>query len=60
MQRFIKLNLESNAEKAGPPNLPDAERKEPERPVLSKRVHRLVNKAAHKAATEFSRGIFSK
>ena len=63
MDRFIQLNLKRDSETAEPANLPDAERKEPEQPVLSKRLHRLVNKAAHKAATEFSRnssGVFSK
>lgn len=64
MERFIQLNLQSDTEKAQPANLPEPERKEqPEAPVMSKRLHRLVNKAAHKAASEFGRnksGIFSK
>jgi hypothetical protein len=63
MERFIQLNLQSGTDKAEAANLPDSERKQPDPPVLSKRLHRLVNKAAHKAAAEFSRsksGIFSK
>ena len=63
MERFIQLNLQSGTEKVEQANLPDAERKEQEVPVLSKRLHRLVNRAAHKAAAEFGRnksGIFSK
>ena len=63
MERFIQLNLQSGSDKAEPANLPNSERKEPEPPVLSKRLHRLVNKAAHKAAAEFGRsksGLFSK
>lgn len=63
MERFIQLNLQSDTEKAAPANLPNPERKESEPPVMSKRLHRLVNKAAHKAASEFGRnksGLFSK
>lgn len=63
MERFIQLNLQSDSQKAEPANLPNPESKEPESPVLSKRLHRLADKAAHKAATEFGRnksGIFSK
>lgn len=63
MERFIQLNLHSDSEKLEPSNLPDPEHKEPELPVASKRLRRLLYKAAHKAATEFGRnksGIFSK
>jgi hypothetical protein len=63
MERFIQLNLQSDSQKNEPANLPNRESKEAEPVVLSKRLHRLVNKAAHKAATEFGRnksGIFSK
>ena len=63
MERFIQLNLQSDRQKAEPANLPNPEPKDPEPPVSSKRLHLLVNKAAHKAATEFGRnssGIFSK
>ena len=63
MERFIQLNLQTNTGKVEPANLPDAERKEQETPILSKRLHRLVNRAAHKAATEFGRnksGIFTR
>jgi hypothetical protein len=63
MEQLIQLNLQTGSDKAEPANLPNPERKEPEAPVLSKRLHRLVNKAAHKAAAEFGRsksGLFSK
>ncbi len=62
MERFIQLNLQSDSQKAEPANLPAPEGKA-EPPVLSKKLHRLANKAAHKAASEFGRnkaGIFSK
>ena len=63
MEHLIQLNLQSDSQKAELANLPNPEHKEVESPVLSKRLHRLVNKAAHKAASEFGRsksGIFSK
>lgn len=64
MERFIQLNLGSDSEKAGEANVPNQERKEPEPPVISKRVNKMINRAAHKASTEFRRGgsggIFSK
>jgi hypothetical protein len=63
MERFIQLNLHSDSEKPETANLPNPEHKNPEPAAPSKRLKRLVNKAAHKAATEFGRnksGIFSK
>ena len=63
MERFIQLNLRDEKENANAANLPKPEAKEPEPPVLGKRVHKLLNKAAHKAASEYGRsgsGIFSK
>ena len=63
MDRFIRLNLQSDTQDSEPANLPNPERKEAEPAVLSKRLHRLVNKAAHKAAVEYGRnksGLFSK
>jgi hypothetical protein len=63
MERFIQLNLRSDIEKAVPASLPNPERKEPESSPPSKRLHRLLNRAAHKAAAELGRnrsGIFSK
>ncbi len=63
MERFIQLNLQTGSDKDEPANLPSSERKEPGPPVFSKRLHRLVNKAAHKAAAEFGQsksGLFSK
>ena len=61
MERFIQLNLRGDIEKAEAANLPKPEIKEPE--VFGKRLDRMVKRAAHRAATEFSRsksGIFSK
>lgn len=63
MERFIQLNLRDEKENANAANLPKPEGKEPESPMLSKRVNKLLNKAAHKAASEYGRGgsgIFSK
>lgn len=64
MERFIQLNLRGDSEKAGEANVSAQERKEPEPPVISKRVNRMVNRAAHKASGEYRRGgsggIFSK
>lgn len=63
MDRFIQLNLQVDRDKVEPADLPNPEHKEQEPPVLSKRLHRLVNKAAHKAAGEFGRNksqLFSK
>jgi hypothetical protein len=63
MEPFIKLNLVDEKENANAANRPKPEEKEPEAPVLSKRVNKLLNKAAHKAAGEYGRGgsgIFSK
>jgi len=48
MERFIQLNLHDEKENANAANLPKPEGKEPEAPVLSKRVNKFINKAAHK------------
>jgi len=63
MESLLKLDLQSGNETPTADNLPKPESKEPQPPALGKRVHRLLNKAAHKASTEFNRpgsGIFSK
>ncbi len=63
MERFIQLNLHSDGERAEAPSFFHPERKDPESPQIGKRLNRIVNKAAHKAASEFGRsrsGIFSK
>lgn len=65
MERFIQLNLRDESKKADEANVLKQEREEPESPVMSKRVNRLVNRAAHRASAEFRRGggsggIFSK
>lgn len=63
MERFISLNLREDSEKAQQQNVPKpiTEAKEPEDPAQSKRLHQMLNKAAHKAATRGGGGgIFSK
>ena len=61
MERFIQLNLQSDYAKAGAPNLTVPERKDPA--AAGRKLNRIANKVAHKAATEFSRSrtiLFSK
>ena len=63
MERFIQLNLNTPSEKTEATNLPETERKEPESEEEARRLSRIANRAAHKAASEYSRsssGIFSK
>ena len=63
MESFIQLNLQNENEKAGPTNLPTDQQKVQEPPVIGKRLNRMLNKAAHKAASQYGRGgsgIFSK
>lgn len=63
MERFIQLNLHDEKENANAANLPKTDSKEPETPMIGKRVNKLLNKAAHKAAGQYGRsgsGIFSK
>jgi hypothetical protein len=65
MERFIQLNLRSDREKAAADNSPNnPEYREPESSVVgSKRLNKILKKAAHKASAEYGRGkggIFSK
>ena len=63
MERFIQLHLHPDGEKPAQVNPPSAERKEPESPATGKRLHRILSKAAHKAAADAGRSrfdIFSK
>lgn len=63
MERFIQLNLNTPSEKTEAPNLPGPERKETTAAEAARKMNRIANRAAHKAATEFSRsksGLFSK
>jgi len=65
MENMIQLNLRSDSEKAAADNLPNdsnAQIKESESPPInSKRLNRILRKAAHKASGEFGKGgIFSK
>jgi hypothetical protein len=64
MESLLQLHLESNTGKAEAENVPRPEQEQPKIIVPSKRLNRIINRAAHKAATEFrkggSGGIFSK
>jgi hypothetical protein len=64
MERFIQLNLRSDSEKAAADNSPNPEYREPESSVVgSKRLNKILKRAAHKASAEYGRGkgsIFSK
>lgn len=65
MERFIQLNLRSDSEKAAADNSPNPANQEQESPAIgSKRLNKMLKKAAHKASTEYGRGgrggIFSK
>jgi len=65
MERFIQLNLRSESEKGAADNSPNPGYREPENSALgSKRLNKMLKKAAHKASAEYGRGgksgIFSK
>jgi len=66
MDSFIHLNLRSDSEKAAGDNSPKPEYREPEAPpvVGSKRLNKILKKAAHRASAEYGKskggGIFSK
>lgn len=65
MKSFIQLNLRSDSEKGAADNSPNPSTREPESSVMgSKRLNKMLKKAAHKASAEYGRsgrgGIFSK
>jgi hypothetical protein len=65
MESFIQLNLRSDSEKAAADNLPNnPQNRNPEEPVLgSKRLNKMLRKAAHKASAQYGRsnsGVISK
>jgi len=63
MESLIQLHLETDNEKTEAENLPKAEGEEVEPTVVDERLHRMINSAAHRAATKYSRnssGLFSK
>jgi hypothetical protein len=63
MAFLLQLNLQSDSAKTETENLLKPERAEVRPLVVGKRLNRMINKAAHKAATEFGpsrSGIFSK
>ena len=63
MESLLQLHLESDPRKLETENLTKAENEEPKPVVSSKRLSRIMNRAAHKAAGEYGRGgsgIFSK
>lgn len=63
MEHLIQLNLHSDGERTETANSAKLQRGDPVAPVISRRLNRIINKAAHKAAKEFARSgstIFSK
>lgn len=63
MKPMIQLHLEVEREKPESTSPPEHEHEEAEPVVTEERVRRMLNRAAHKAGTEFRRsggGIFSK
>jgi hypothetical protein len=63
MQSILKLQLENDSAKADTPTPSKPEDKDPQPAVMGKRLHQMVNRAAHKAASQYGRqssGIFSK
>ena len=63
MDSLLQLHLQSDNPKPEAENVSKPENEEPKPVVTSKRLNRIINRAAHKAATEYGRsgsGIFSK
>jgi hypothetical protein len=63
MQSILKLQPENGSAKATAPTAPKPEEKDPQPVVMGKRLHQMVNRAAHKAALQYGRqssGLFSK
>jgi hypothetical protein len=63
MQSILHLNPENERAEAETPTRSKPEEKDPQPVVMGKRLHQMVNRAAHKAASQYGRqssGIFSK
>ncbi len=62
MDSLLQLHLRTDNAKPETEGLPKTENEEPKAVVTSKRLNRIITRAAHKAATEYGRnsGIFSK
>ena len=63
MQSILKLQVESDSARVEAPTPSKPEHKNPQPVVIGKRLHQMVNRAAHKAASQYGRqssGIFSK
>jgi hypothetical protein len=62
MNSLLQLHLQTDSAKPEAENLPKAANEEPKTVITSKRLNRIVTRAAHKAAKEYGRssGIFSK
>lgn len=63
MKPLLQLNLQSTSDKAEAANLPMTASEEPESQEALKRLNRMANRIAHKAANQYGRstgGIFSK
>lgn len=63
MQSILKLQVESDSARVEAPTPPKPEVKSLQPVAMGKRLHQMVNRAAHKAASQYGRqssGIFSK
>ena len=62
MDSLLQLHLQTDSTKPEAANSPKPDGEEPKPIVTSKRFNRIINRAAHKAASEYGRnsGIFSK
>jgi hypothetical protein len=63
MQSFLKLNLQVPDKKPEDTNAPKAEGEQVQTPVEAKKLNRMANRIAHRAATVYGRsgsGLFSK
>jgi len=63
MDSLLQLHLQSDPAKPEAANPQKPENEQPELMVTSKRLNKIINRAAHKAATEYRKGasgIFSK
>jgi hypothetical protein len=63
MDSLLQLHLQNDNPKPEEQKLPKSENEEPQPVVTSKRLNRIINRAAHKGASQYGRnssGIFSK
>lgn len=63
MDSLLRLNLQNADKPSETANLPITQEEKPRPPVVGKRLNRIANRAAHKAAKSFARStssLFSK